>query len=123
ILPPVDYCFDAAKTKRKQLAWEGLVEFGPFHRDTFDKRTPRILVVVPRSQQTKAEQILHAFKEGIPETTFAVGFSRLFNLRQLKFDTCNVPDERLERVDYAKAYRTAIESHLANGGSYDAAIV
>jgi hypothetical protein len=122
-LPPVDYCFDAAKTKRKQLGWEGLVEFGPYDRDTFDKRNPRILVVVPQSQQTKAEQVLQGFKDGIPQTTFAVGFARLFNLRQIKFDTCRVPDQRLERVDFAKAYRSAIESHLANGVSYDAAIV
>jgi Piwi domain len=122
-LPPVDYCFDAAKTKRKQLGWEGLVEFGPFDRDTFDKRNPRLLVVVPQSHQTKAEQVLQAFVEGIPETTFAVGFTRLFNLRQVKFDTCSISDQRLDRIDYAKTYRGAIESHLANGGSYDGAIV
>ena len=63
-LPAVDYCFDAAKTKRKQLGWEGLVEFGPYDRDTFDKRNPRILVIVPESQQTKAEQVLQCFKDG-----------------------------------------------------------
>jgi hypothetical protein len=122
-LPPVDYCFDAAKTKRRQLPWDGLVEFGPYDRDTFDKRNPRILVVVPQSHQTKAEQVLHAFEDGIPQSGFAVGFTRLFNFRQLKFDTCRVPDQRLERVDFASAYRNAIESHLAGGGSYDAAIV
>jgi len=122
-LPPVDYCFDAAKTKRKQLAWEGLVEFGPYDRDTFDKRNPRILVVVPQSQQTKAEQVLNSFKDGLPQTSYAVGFARLFNLRQIKFDICRVLDQRLERVDFAKAYRNAIESQLANRSSYDAAIV
>jgi hypothetical protein len=122
-LPPVDYCFDAAKTKRRSLGWEGLVEFGPYDRDTFDKRNPRILVVVPQSQQTRAEQVLQTFKDGIPETTFAVGFARLFNLRQVKFEACPVPDQRLERIDYAKTYRESIEAHLATNSNYDAAIV
>ena len=40
-LPPVEYCFDAAKTKRKAIPWDGLVEFGPYDGDTFQKRTPR----------------------------------------------------------------------------------
>ena len=36
-LPPVEYCFDAAKTKRKTIPWDGLVEFDARYdqHDTF----------------------------------------------------------------------------------------
>lgn len=122
-LPPVEYCFDAAKTKRKTIPWNGLVEFGPYDRDTFEKRTPRILVVVPQSEQNKAEQIFGTFLDGVPNGQYPVGFARLFNLRQVKFDTCPVADQRLAPRQHAAAYRSAIEAHLSSGASYDAALV
>lgn len=122
-LPPVDYCFDAAKTKRKTIPWNGLVEFGPYDSDTFEKRTPRILVVVPQSEQNKAEQVFGTFLDGVPNGQYRVGFARLFNLRQVKFDTCPVADQRLAPNQHAAAYRAAIESHLSSGASYDAALV
>ena len=122
-LPPVEYCFDAAKTKRKTIPWNGLVEFGPYDSDTFEKRTPRILVVVPQSEQNKAEQVFGTFLDGVPNGQFPVGFARLFNLRQVKFDTCPIADQRLAPNQHAAAYRTAIESHLSSGASYDAALV
>ncbi|WP_395718836.1 Piwi domain-containing protein [Prosthecobacter sp.] len=122
-LPPVEYCFDAAKTKRKTIPWNGLVEFGPYDSDTFEKRTPRILVVVPQSEQNKAEQVFGTFLDGVPNGQYPVGFARLFNLRQVKFDTCPVADQRLAPNQHAAAYRAAIESHLSSGASYDAALV
>ena len=122
-LPPVEYCFDAAKTKRKTIPWNGLVDFGPFDSDTFEKRTPRILVVVPQSEQNKAEQVFGTLLDGIPNGQYPVGFARLFNLRHVKFDTCPVPNGRLTQDQYALAYCTAIESYLSNGISYDASLV
>ena len=122
-LPPVEYCFDAAKTKRKTIPWNGLVEFGPYDSDTFEKRTPRILVVVPQSEQNKAEQVFGIFLDGVPGGQYPVGFARLFNLRQVKFDTCPVGDQRLPQNQHAAAYRSAIEAHLSSGATYDAAFV
>ena len=122
-LPPVEYCFDAAKTKRKTIPWNGLVEFGPYDSDTFEKRTPRILVVVPQSEQNKAEQVFGTFLDGVPNGQYPVGFARLFNLRQVKFDTCPVADQRLAPNQHAAAYRAAIECHLSSGATYDAALV
>ena len=122
-LPPVEYCFDAAKTKRKTIPWNGLVEFGPYDSDTFEKRNPRILVVVLQSGQNKAEQVFGTFLDGVPNGQYTVGFARLFNLRQVKFDTCPVADQRLASNQYAVAYRAAIESHLSSGATYDAAFV
>lgn len=122
-LPPVEYCFDPARTKRKTIPWDGLVEFGPYDSEIFEKRTPRILVVVPQSVQNKAEQVLATFADGVPESPYSVGFARLFNLRQIRFDTCPVPDHRLPMEKCATTYRAAIENHLAGGPSYDAAFV
>jgi hypothetical protein len=38
---PVEYCFDAARSKRDAYALPGLARFGPFSRDTFARPTPR----------------------------------------------------------------------------------
>lgn len=122
-LPSVEYCFDAAKTKRKTIPWSGLTEYGPYDSDTFEKRTPRILVVVPRSEQNKAEQVFGTFLDGVPNGQYQLGFARLFNLRQVKFDTCPIPDQRLGPTQYASAYRSTIEAHLSSGVNYDAALV
>lgn len=122
-LDAVQYCFDAAKTKRNVLPWNGLLEHGPFDGDTFEKRNPRILVVVPQSQQNKAEQVLAILLDGIPGGQYSAGLSRLFNLRQVKLDTCPIPDHRLLVKEYYLAYRKAIEDHLSGDHTYDAAFV
>jgi hypothetical protein len=100
-----------------------LEEFGPYDSDTFEKRTPRIMVVVPQSEQNKAEQVFGTFLDGVQNGHYPLGFARLFNLRQIKFDTCPVTDRRLAPDQHAMAYRAAIESHLSSGASYDAALV
>jgi len=56
----VDYCFDPARTKRNAWAWRGVERFGPFSRDTFAARSPRILVMFPDSAQGVVETFLHA---------------------------------------------------------------
>jgi hypothetical protein len=33
--PPVEFCFDTARTKRDQYPWSGLERFGPFSRSCF----------------------------------------------------------------------------------------
>jgi hypothetical protein len=111
-LPPVEYCFDAAKTKRHEFAWEGLREFGPFDRDVFENRSPRVLVVTPQTVQTKIEQALRLLRDGIPGTTYSTGFARLFNLLNPRFDTCMVPDQRVAQPALAEGYREAIQRHL-----------
>lgn len=122
-LPPVEYCFDAAKTKRNSIPWEGLVRFGPYDSDTFEKRKPRILVVVPEPEQVKAEQVFGTLLDGVRNGIYSIGFARLFNLTHVKFDTCPVADSRNGSGQSASAYRNAIEAHLGSGTTYDAAIV
>src|SRR5436190_13195881 len=55
-LDPVEYCYDAAKTKRHQFAWEGLQEYGPYSCESFPKRSPRVLVVCPDVAQIRIDQ-------------------------------------------------------------------
>ena len=76
-----EYCFDPAKKKRSQYAWPGLEKFGPFSRDTFPKKTPRILVVCPDKVSGKVSQFIGRFANGItslPDSRYASGFARLF---------------------------------------------
>src|SRR6266536_1365836 len=54
--PPVSYCFDPARTKQNTIAWRGLTTYGPFSRDSFATRSPRILVVAPETALSGAQQ-------------------------------------------------------------------
>jgi hypothetical protein len=63
--PSVEYCFDAARTKRHQYPWPGLEQFGPFSRDTFPKKSPRILVLCPDTIQGKVETFVRPCATGL----------------------------------------------------------
>lgn len=65
VCPPVEYCFDAAKPKRHEIPWAGLLRYGPFSRDTFSRRTPRLLVICPDQAVGKVSQFLRSFRDGI----------------------------------------------------------
>jgi hypothetical protein len=49
--PPVEFCYDTARTKRDQYPWPGLEKFGPFSRPWFSKRSPFILLICPDDAQ------------------------------------------------------------------------
>lgn len=63
--PPVEFCFDTARTKRNQYPWLGLQNFGPFSRSWFSKRSPFILLVCPEHVQGPSEQFFRLFRDGI----------------------------------------------------------
>ena len=122
---PVEYCFDAAKSKRKKYAWPGLEEFGPFDRDTFARRSPRLLVVTPDSAQGTAEQFVKALLEGIQSVSpsrYAQGLSRLFGLTKPSVDILAVPVSKNSGPVHA-VYKTSLEEHLARRADYEVAIV
>lgn len=122
---PVEYCFDAAKSKRNKYAWPGLVEFGPFDRDTFARRSPRLLVVTPDSAQGTTEQFIKSLLEGVQGVTpsrFAQGFTRLFGLTSPAVDILPVPVSKNSGPVHS-VYRTALEGHLARRADYEVAIV
>ena len=124
---PVQYCFDAARAKRHEIAWAGLTKFGPFDRDTFPKRTPRILVVCPNQSAGKVSQFIRTFRDGIQSESnspFAKGFAGTFGFVNPQFVTCEVPTLGTAESRAADAYHKAIEDHLASAhGQYDLALV
>lgn len=119
---PVSYCFDPARTKQSRVAWQGLTNYGPFSRDTFAARSPRILVVAPDTAQGIAETFIRAFRDGVPgSSAYPGGFATTFRLAN--------PQYVLHRVNSTaglrphEAYRTAIEAALSSEQQPDVAIV
>ena len=117
---PVTYCFDPARTKRHQYAWPGLEKYGPFSRDSFATRSPRILVIVPDVVKGYAETFIKALRDGDPATAYPAGFAATFRLAN--------PTFILQPVDGAAsrphaAYRQAIETALDTEQPPDVAIV
>lgn len=123
----VEYCFDSARSKRHIIPWSGLARFGPFSRETFSKRTPRILVVTPDESEGKVGQFVRAFRDGIqsgPNPRYPKGFASTFGLVNPEFVTCAVPVLGAADAGVAARYRKAIEDHLAAARDpYDAALV
>jgi DNA protecting protein DprA len=124
---PVDYCFDAARTKRTRYAWQGIERYGPFSRETFAKKSPRILIVLPDSVQGPVENFLRCFRDGVrPQTgasAYGSGFAKTFGLVNPQFVLCRIPWLGRRLSGPAIAYRNAIEDHLAADPRFDAAIV
>jgi Piwi domain len=121
----VQYCFDAARTKQDRVAWTGLNRFGPYSRDTFSKKSPRILVIFPDILQGRVESFLKAFRDGFTgamPTAYAAGFAKTFDLVDPNFKLLAVPWNGNESP--ANRYRHEIETQLATPGQhFDAAIV
>lgn len=121
----VEYCFDAAKSKRNRYAWPGLEEFGPFDRESFPRRSPRLLVVTPDASQGIAEQFVRALAEGVQSVRpshFSQGLARLFGLTKPAWDVLPVPVSKAGSPVHL-VYKTALEAHLAKRADYEAAIV
>jgi hypothetical protein len=125
VVNPVRYCFDSSRTKQDKGAWAGLSRFGPFSRDSFPKKSPRILVVFPDTLQGRVEAFLHDLRDGVTgasPTGFTSGLATTFELVHPEFPTLPVPWSGPARP--AERYRTAIEARLATPGeTFDAAIV
>jgi hypothetical protein len=116
---PVSYCFDSARTKQATLAWRGLKEYGPFSRDSFAARSPRILVVVPESAQGTTETFVRALRDGMPNTAYPGGFAATFRLANPTFALQKVASTG----EPHSACRRAIETALAAERQPEAAIV
>jgi hypothetical protein len=117
--PPVSYCFDPARTKQNTLAWRGLTTYGPFSRDSFATRSPRIMVIAPDTAQGVTEAFVRALRDGAPSTAYQSGFAATFRLSN--------PTFTLQKVQITgqphEAYRRAIENGVAGDQQPDAAIV
>lgn len=120
------YCFDAAKSKRASYAWQGLERYGPYSRDSFPNKSPRILVLCPDKSQGQVEQFVKHFRDGIvsvPSSKFT-GLSQVFCLNNPQFVIVPVPLLGTRGGSIGSLYRQAAVDALANSASgYDAALV
>lgn len=137
---PIEYCFDAARTKRSPYPWVGIDKYGPFSRETFSKKTPEVIVFFPDTVQGAVERFLRALRDGISikkketdeygylewkETSrYAGGFAKIFGLVNPKFTLQSIPWFNNTQKLPAHVYRDAIERTLASREIMpDAAIV
>jgi hypothetical protein len=117
----LDYCFDAARSKRREYAWKGLEKYGPFSRDTFGRPSPRILVLFPQAAQGTVEQFMCYLRDGIPQSrAFQAGFAQTFGLINPRFDLVPVP---ASGQPPAQRYRNAVLDALGQTELPDAALV
>jgi len=82
-LEPAQYCFDPSRTKRSTYAWPGLERYGPYDRESFPRRTPRLLVVSPDTVAGRVSQAMKMFRDGISSLDRSVydkGFTDTFRL-------------------------------------------
>ncbi|MFT3784080.1 MAG: Piwi domain-containing protein [Nibricoccus sp.] len=119
--PFVDYCFDAARSKKDQYPWRGIEKFGPFDQDGFEKRSPKILLVAPDTIMNRAEQAMRDFTDGARVSSWAKGFAAYFHLVNVRFVAC--PVSLSSGSDPARTYCDAIEKHLTRESDFDAAVV
>jgi hypothetical protein len=137
---PIEYCFDAARTKRSSYAWVGIDRYGPFSREIFSKKTPEVIVFFPDTEQGAVENFIRALRDGFSikkkkideygnveweETSrYTGGFAKIFGLVNPKFTLQSVPWFKNTHKPPANVYREAIERTLASREVMpDAAIV
>jgi hypothetical protein len=121
-----EYCFDPAKKKRAEYAWPGLETFGPYSRDTFPKRSPRILVLSPDKASGKVSQFVGMLTQGVsavPNSRYAGGLAKVFHLHNPEFVSVSVPLLGAEARDACARYRDTIEATLRKTPDFDAALV
>jgi hypothetical protein len=124
-LEPVQYCYDPARTKRSPYAWSGLERYGPYDRESFPRRTPRILVVCPDTAVGRVSQAIQMFRNGISSVenpVYEKGFADTFPLVNPEFGTLPVPLFEDAHYSPARTYRHTLEEHLARDSTYDAAL-
>ncbi|MBX3319724.1 MAG: hypothetical protein A4E19_18650 [Nitrospira sp. SG-bin1] len=124
---PIQFCFDSDRSRKHRFPSAGLEENGPFDQESFDKKTPRILVVGPADVQGKVEAFVKEFKEGLGpqgQKRYSGGFGRLYRLVNPVFSVISANLAGANATAVGGRYRAAIESHLSQfSHTYDAAIV
>ena len=123
--PPVDYVYDRTGSNSAKLAWPGLLNFGPYDRDSFPTRSPRLLVVFPKAIEGRVNKFLAYLRDGMGAAGrgFEQGFARIFGIRTTDFVLCPVNLTGTPNNAVEKAYRDAISQSLQDDDRVDAAIV
>jgi hypothetical protein len=136
---PVEFCFDAARTKRDIYPWRGICNYGTFSRDSFARKSPEIAVFFLDTVQGATENFLRNFKDGVSikkqiperygtmereESRYTGGFAKIFGLFNPKFTLYKIPWLKQSNLPPAIAYKEEIENVLRDiDKKPDAAIV
>jgi len=119
-----EYCFDPAKKKRTSYAWPGIGKFGPFSRDTFPKKSPRVLVFAPDKSSGKFSQFIESLAHGVTSvqnSRFAGGFSKIFHLHNPEFHNASIPLLGVREAHVSRKRRFAsIPGGHPNSPTFDA---
>ena len=123
--PPVDYVYDRTGSNSARFAWRGLLKYGPYDRDSFPTRSPRLLVVFPMAVEGRVNRFLAYLENGMGKTGagFEQGFARVFAIRRIEFIMCAVHLTGTADDSVEQAYRHAITDALQLDDRVDAAIV
>jgi hypothetical protein len=125
--PEVEYCFNAERTQRHRVAWEGLTQYGPFSRDTFPNKTPTIAVFFPDSIQGDVENYLATLRDGMvfagKKSAYKDSMAATYRFSKLNYTHHKIPFLDEKSSDPGRGYKEAVEKYLQEGGTADAAIV
>jgi hypothetical protein len=114
------FVFDPAKNKTSHWHDNGLNEHGPFDSESFPKKEPKIVVVVPDRFKGETEVFINTFRNGVPNhSRFEKGFVRKYHLNKLGKLEFAIVDSGATLVE---GYRDACFSCLEKD-TYDLAVV
>ena len=114
------FVFDPAKEKVSNWHDKGLIEHGPFDSEAFQKKEPKLVVIVPEQYKGEVEQFISSFKNGVPNSYFEKGFIRKYHLTN--FGKLDIMSSKIAVENLAESYRDACLLALEKN-SYDLAIV
>ncbi len=137
--PPVEFCFDTARTKRDKYPWRGICKHGTFSRASFARKSPEIVVFFLDTVQGSVENFLRNFKDGVSiknsisnnyeikyeeKSHYAGGFAKIFGLSNPNFTLHKIPWLNNNSRTPISAYQEKIENVLRDiEKKPDAAIV
>jgi hypothetical protein len=125
----IEYCFNPSRTKRHEVPWYGLQNYGPFDRESVAVQEPKILVVCLSSSQGQAEQFVAKLRDGIRDSNqYQSGFDAVFGTYNTSFRWCIVEDDDFYSHSPGRAFSKAIEKHFESlpkraSEAYNAALV
>jgi hypothetical protein len=113
--PRVQYCFDAPGKKKNDDPWEGLIQWGPFSRETLALREPRIVIFTPTSCALRVEQLVRSFRDGVTSTqrgVYSAGFATRFHLSRAHFHTETIDLQGVSPEDIGRQYQASVRAKL-----------
>jgi hypothetical protein len=115
LLPSVQYCFASDGSALDEFPFRGLDRFGPFDSRTFDKKTPRLMVVMPDDCRADAEAFERRLLDGMAkegQKRFARGLVGIYGLSKVVPQRVAVRVPRQGAHDVGQHYVAAIGEAL-----------